>query len=166
MSWPVNVSRFCTKTSNISTKLIKISEIGLVCVQNVKSVTSLTFRWPRNVINSYNKTNQMNQFLKLIFAIKLTCFRQFLCSSSGVFHCTHSNGICHTGLLRAYEQLASRIRTDPSWPCSQVAHKLSANLYDIYHCCVYSEKLLMMDRGTVRNTWNFNAKINLRNWCI
>jgi hypothetical protein len=31
------------------------------------------------------------------------------------------------------------------------ARKLSANLYDIHHCCVYSEKLLMMDRGTVRN---------------
>jgi len=31
------------------------------------------------------------------------------------------------------------------------ARKLSANLYDIYHCCVYSEKLLMMDRGNVRN---------------
>ena len=29
--------------------------------------------------------------------------------------------------------------------------KLSANLYDIYRCCVYSEKLLTMDRGTV---WN------------
>jgi len=28
---------------------------------------------------------------------------------------------------------------------------LSAKLYDIYHCFVYSEKLLMMDRGTVRN---------------
>jgi len=26
-----------------------------------------------------------------------------------------------------------------------------ANLYDIYHCCVYSEKLLLMDIGTVRN---------------
>jgi len=25
------------------------------------------------------------------------------------------------------------------------------NLYDIYHCCANSEKLLMMDRGTVRN---------------
>jgi len=24
-------------------------------------------------------------------------------------------------------------------------------LCDIYHCCVYSEKLLMMGRGTVRN---------------
>jgi hypothetical protein len=33
------------------------------------------------------------------------------------------------------------------------ARKLSAKLYDIrvYHCCVYSEKLLMMDSGTVRN---------------
>ena len=31
------------------------------------------------------------------------------------------------------------------------ARKLSANLYDIYHCSVYSEKLLMIDRGTVRN---------------
>ena len=31
------------------------------------------------------------------------------------------------------------------------ARKLSANLYDIYHCCVYREKLLMMDRGTIRN---------------
>ena len=30
------------------------------------------------------------------------------------------------------------------------ARKLSANQYDTYHCCVYSEKLLMMDTGTVR----------------
>ena len=29
---------------------------------------------------------------------------QFLCTSAGVFHCTHSNGICHTGLLTACEQ--------------------------------------------------------------
>ena len=53
-----------------------------------------------------------------------------------LFHCTHSSGICHTGL--------QQFRPDP-------ASKLSANMYDIYHCCVYSEKLLMMDRGTVRN---------------
>jgi len=25
------------------------------------------------------------------------------------------------------------------------------DIYHIYHCFVYSEKLLMMDRGTVRN---------------
>jgi len=40
------------------------------------------------------------------------------------------------------------------------ARKLSANFYDIYHCCVNSEKLLMMDRGTVRNMWSFIPKIN------
>ena len=32
------------------------------------------------------------------------------------------------------------------------ARKLSANLHDINHCCVYSEKPLMMDRGNDRNT--------------
>jgi len=31
------------------------------------------------------------------------------------------------------------------------ARKLSANLYDTYHCSVYSKKLMVMDRGTVRN---------------
>ena len=60
------------------------------------------------------------------------------------FHRTHSNGICHTGLLTAWSNL-------------------SANMYDIYHCCVYSEKLLTMDRGTVRNIQSFIPKINLRN---
>ena len=29
---------------------------------------------------------------------------------------------------------------------------LSTNMYDIYHCCVFSEKLLMMGTVTVRNT--------------
>jgi len=51
--------------------------------------------------------------------------------------------ILHTALVYVI-QLAGRIRTDP-------ARKLSANLYDLYHCCVYIEKLMMMDRGTVRN---------------
>jgi len=59
------------------------------------------------------------------------CFRQFLCPSSGVFRCTHSNGSCRTCF-------ANSLLTS----CQQ-------NLYDIYHCCVYSEKLLTMDRGTV-----------------
>jgi len=45
-------------------------------------------------------------------------------------------------------QLASRIRTEFR-PVPD--RKLSANLYDINHCCVYSAKLLMMDRETIRN---------------
>jgi hypothetical protein len=44
--------------------------------------------------------------------------------------------------------------------------QLSANLYDVYHCCVNSEKLLMTERGTVRNMQSFILRINLRNYCI
>ena len=62
------------------------------------------------------------------------------------FHCKHSNGIWRTGLLTACEQDQDGTQFHPD-----LARKLSTNLYDIYHCCVYSEKLLMMDRGTVRN---------------
>ena len=57
-----------------------------------------------------------------------------------------------TGLV-----LRTRMRTELIWFwelnqfCPDPASKLSANLYDINPCCVYSEKLLMMDRGTV---WN------------
>ena len=43
------------------------------------------------------------------------------------------------------------------------ACKLSANQYDVYHCCVYREKLLMIDGGIVRNMWSFIPKTNLRN---
>jgi hypothetical protein len=59
-----------------------------------------------------------------------TCFGQFLCPLSGVFHCTYSND--------------TKFHADP-------ARKLPANLYDIYHCCVYNSRLRMMDRVTVRN---------------
>jgi len=79
---------------------------------------------------SYN--NQLDAPVSQIyFGIKLYVFRTVPLSIIRSFHCKQSNGICHTGLLTACE--------------------LSANLYDIHHCCVYSEKLLMMDRGTVRN---------------
>jgi hypothetical protein len=48
----------------------------------------------------------------------------------------------HTHTIKVCEQVQDR---DP-------ARKLFAKLYDIYHCCVYSKKkLLMMGTGTVRN---------------
>jgi hypothetical protein len=58
--------------------------------------------------------------------------------------------IVHTAMINVIPvcgQLASRIRMEHT----DSACKLSANRYDIYHCCVYSGKLLMMDRGTARN---------------
>ena len=59
-------------------------------------------------------TNFSNFFLQW----NSTCFEQILCLSSGVFHCTHSNGICHTGLLTACEQDQDGTAV-PSWSCSK-----------------------------------------------
>jgi len=73
--------------------------------------------------------------------MKLYMFQTFPCPLSGVFHCTHGNGICYTGLLTACKQDQDGTAVpDP-------ARKLPANLYDIYHSRVYSGKLLMMDRN-------------------
>jgi hypothetical protein len=49
-----------------------------------------------------------------------TCFGQFLCPSSIVFHCTHSNGICHTVLQTTFEQDQDGV---PSSSCSQAVNK-------------------------------------------
>ena len=65
--------------------------------------------------NATRCTNFSNLFLEW----NSTCFGQFLCPSPGVFHCTHSNGICHTGLLTACEQ----DQNVPSWSCSQAVSK-------------------------------------------
>jgi len=92
------------------------------------------------------KPTRCTNFSNLFLEGNSTYFGQILFPLPGVFHCTHSNGICHTCLLTAYEQDQNGTAV-PSWSCSQAV----TNLYDIYHCCVYSEKLLMMDRGTVRN---------------
>jgi len=44
------------------------------------------------------KPTRCTKFLKFILEWSSTCFGQFLCSSSGGFHCTYSNDICHTVL--------------------------------------------------------------------
>jgi hypothetical protein len=50
------------------------------------------------------KPTRSTNFSNLFSERNSTCFGQFLCSSSGVFHCTRRNGICHKGLLTACEQ--------------------------------------------------------------
>ena len=155
------------------------------------------------------KPSRCTNFSSLFLEKNSTYFGQFLCPSSGAFHCTHSNVICHTGLLTACEQdwrtddhaswyiliikpnrrtnfsnlfwnktlhvldissvhhqefftvhtamiyviqvcwqLASRIRMEPILILVASSQQY---VYDIYSYCVYSAKLLMMNRGTVRN---------------
>jgi len=66
----------------------------------------LTLMWPcahRDKFLIIKSTRCIN-FSNLFLEWNATCFGQFLCPSSGVFHCTHSTGICHTGLLTAGER--------------------------------------------------------------
>ena len=62
------------------------------------------------------KPTRCINFSNLFLKWNSTCFGQFLCPSSGVFHCTHSNGICYTGLLTACEQVPARkLSAKPIW---------------------------------------------------
>ena len=64
----------------------------------------LTYRYKVSFVFLIIKPTKCTNFSNLFLEWNSTCFGQFLCPSSGVFHCTHSNGICHTGLLTACEQ--------------------------------------------------------------
>ena len=70
----------------------------------------------------------------------------WFCSIS--FIIVSSNPICCpvvTFLILSFLDL-HHLNTRAIFADSLRARKLSANMYDIYHCCVYSEKLLMMER--------------------
>jgi len=82
----------------------------------------------------------MHQFLKSILGMKLYVFRTVPLSIIRSFS-------LYTQQWYMLYRFADSLRAETYAP----PRKLSANLYDKYHCCVYSEKLLMMDRGTVRN---------------
>ena len=63
-------------------------------------------------------TNFSNLFLEW----NSTCFGQFPCPSSGVLHCKHKTGVCHTGLRTAYERDQNETAV-LSWSCSQAISK-------------------------------------------
>jgi hypothetical protein len=89
----------------------------------------------------YNKTNQMHQFHKFILSWNSTCFGQFLCPSSAV----HS---LYTHQWYMSYRFVDSFRAGPVWNCILVLLE-SCMTYTIAECTV--NKLLMMDRGIVRN---------------
>jgi len=90
------------------------------------------------------KPTRCTNFSNLFFGRKLYMFRTDPLSIISNFFIVHTAMVY---VIQVCWQLVSRIRMFHPDP----ARKLSANQYDTYHCCVYSEKHLMMDRETVRN---------------
>jgi len=67
---------------------------------------------------------------------------------------SYSNGIYHTGLLIAnlYDIYHCCVYSENTPDDGQRnCPKHVEFQYDIYHCRIYCKNLLMMDRGTVRN---------------
>ena len=128
------------------------------------SARHLSLSWAGPIRSSYPNPTSWRSILILSSHLRLglpsglfisvncsTCFGWYLHPSSTA-HITVStvSGITETVTTTCRERhiavtvLGSQVRPDP-------ARKLLANLYAIYRCCVYSEKHLMMGRGTVRN---------------
>jgi len=80
-------------------------------------------------------------------ALNSTCFGQFLCPSSGVYS-------LYTQQWYMLYRFVDSFRTGPGWNWSSILVLLESCLqtcmtYIIVECTV--NKLLMMDRGTLRN---------------
>jgi len=95
----------------------------------------------------------------IYFWNKTTCFGQFLCPSQE-FSTVHT-AMIYEYVIQVCRQLANGIRTELFRP--DPARKLSANLYDIYHCCVYSGKLLRWTEELSETYRVLFQKKNLRN---
>ena len=68
------------------------------------------------------KPTRCTNFSSLFLEWNSICFEQFLCPLSGIFHYTHRNGICHTGLLTATEQDQDGTVV-PSWSSPQAVRR-------------------------------------------
>ena len=57
------------------------------------------------MLSLFNKTNWRTNFPNLFLSKNSTCFGQFLCPSSGGFHCTFGTAIlvCHAGLMTVFK---------------------------------------------------------------
>ena len=85
----------------------------------------------------------MHYFLKFIFGMEFYIFQTVPLSIIRSF-------LLYTQQWYISYKFVDSLRAGSGWN-PDPARTPSAYLYDIHHCSMYSEKFLMMDRGTVRN---------------
>jgi hypothetical protein len=90
-----------------------------------------TFVWPCIVTNFFIiKGTRCTNFTNLFWHATLHVSESSSVHHQEFIHCTLSNSICHTAF-----RAGPGWNSVPSWSC----WKRSTNLYDIYHCWMYSE---------------------------
>jgi len=97
------------------------------------STWNFTFMWLCIVKNLFIiRPTRCTNFANFIFGVKLSMFRTVPLSTIRSSFTVHSAMVY---VIQVCRELTSRIRMELPDP----ARKLSTNLYDIYHCWMYSE---------------------------
>ena len=96
------------------------------------------------------KPTRCTNFSNLFFGIEFYMFRTVPLSIIRSFSPYTQQWYMSYRSADSYDQLRAGSVRNYSFVLILLA-SCQHNLYDIYHCCVYSEKLQMTDRGTVRN---------------
>ena len=68
----------------------------ILCAPLYMKLRNFTICWQILIIKPTRRANFSNLFVEW----NCTCFGQFLCSSSVVFHCRHNSGACHTACVQ------------------------------------------------------------------
>jgi hypothetical protein len=152
----VYVSSHLVLVTHINTGYIPTWNTGTVTFPHTKSFWNVQYTCI--LIFLIIKQTRCTNFSNLFLEWNSICFGQFLCPSSGVSHCTHGNGICHTGLLTACKQDQDGTAV-PSCSCSQAVNK---PLWHIPLLCVQWETPDDGQRNCPKHV-EFHSKINLRN---
>ena len=120
---------------------------------------------PLSIIRSFSLyTQQWDMFIQVCWQlasrIRMELVQSWSCSQT-VWHIpllcvqskTHDDGQrnCPKHVEFYSKNKFEKFRPDP-------ARKLSPKVYDIYHCCVYSEKLLMMGTEELSETYRVYSK--------
>jgi hypothetical protein len=109
----------------------------------------------------YNKTNQLDALiLQIYFGMEIYMFRTVPLSIIGSLFTAHSAIVY---VIQVCRQLSSRTKMEILEFHPGPARKLSTNLYDLYHCWVYSEWNPDDGQTNCPKDVEFRAKINLWN---
>ena len=107
--------------------------VGDIWLWATKFYIFFTFMWPCLVTNFFMiRPTRCTNFANLFLAWNSTCFGQCLCPSSGAQS-------LYTQQWYVSYRFADSLQAGSGWIHPNPARKLSTNLYDTYHCWVYSE---------------------------
>ena len=140
---------------------------------------NLTFVWPCIVIH-FLTINQLDAPISQIyFGMKLYMFRAVPLSIIRSFSLHTQQWYMSYMFVDSFRAwlgcsililLASCLQTCMTYTIAvctvKNSWKLSTNLYDIYHYCEYSEKLLIMDRGIAVPSWSCSKAVYKPVWHI